>query len=289
MVRVIVILVLLALAGWFLSFGYGGHTEWRTLRVLPIGDRAQLWLEPTWRLQLAWAPFADHLTGYPHIIVPSWLPAAVFAFYPVSFAVSRLPACRLLRLRRGDAAAPASQGHVRKKVLDRLGRCMVVLLSCLWLGIGTAWIASYVMDWRGANFHRHRSHVSAYANRGLASLEIVFTLPFANSCEPFAVHGEWRSWSAGAQCLHCRMVYPVDYYINPMAKAHRVCDLVFAAVFFPLWSAFLICGTYPAIVAIRGPVRRYRRRKRGLCIQCAYDLTGNESGRCPECGRRIEC
>jgi len=27
-----------------------------------------------------------------------------------------------------------------------------------------------------------------------------------------------------------------------------------------------------------------RRRKRGCCLACGYDLRGNGSGRCPECG-----
>jgi uncharacterized paraquat-inducible protein A len=26
------------------------------------------------------------------------------------------------------------------------------------------------------------------------------------------------------------------------------------------------------------------RRRRGLCVKCGYDLTGNTSGVCPECG-----
>jgi hypothetical protein len=29
---------------------------------------------------------------------------------------------------------------------------------------------------------------------------------------------------------------------------------------------------------------RHRRRKKSLCIHCGYDLTGNVSGVCPECG-----
>ena len=34
--------------------------------------------------------------------------------------------------------------------------------------------------------------------------------------------------------------------------------------------------------------KRHVRRELQLCIKCGYDLTGNESGICPECGRQIE-
>ncbi len=30
-----------------------------------------------------------------------------------------------------------------------------------------------------------------------------------------------------------------------------------------------------------------RRRERGACVKCGYNLTGNVSGVCPECGERI--
>jgi hypothetical protein len=30
------------------------------------------------------------------------------------------------------------------------------------------------------------------------------------------------------------------------------------------------------------------RQERGLCTRCGYDLTGNESGVCPECGTAIQ-
>ena len=33
--------------------------------------------------------------------------------------------------------------------------------------------------------------------------------------------------------------------------------------------------------------RRERRQETGHCVNCDYDLTGNSSGRCPECGREI--
>ena len=55
----------------------------------------------------------------------------------------------------------------------------------------------------------------------------------------------------------------------------------------PLWVPFLVLSAYPVLAFVRGPVRRWRRRKRGLCAQCGYNLTGLTEPRCPECGERI--
>jgi hypothetical protein len=56
-------------------------------------------------------------------------------------------------------------------------------------------------------------------------------------------------------------------------------------IIFPLWAPLLVFGTYPTISFIRGPLRRRRRRRRGLCVHCGYNLTGLPEPRCPECGR----
>ena len=58
-------------------------------------------------------------------------------------------------------------------------------------------------------------------------------------------------------------------------------------VFCPSWLATILLAVYPTITFVRGPFRRWRRRWKGLCPDCAYDLTGNESGVCPECGKAI--
>ncbi len=44
---------------------------------------------------------------------------------------------------------------------------------------------------------------------------------------------------------------------------------------------------FPTIAFIRGPLRRRSRRRKGLCVSCGYDLTGNVTGVCSECGTRI--
>lgn len=62
--------------------------------------------------------------------------------------------------------------------------------------------------------------------------------------------------------------------------------------YFPVWAGlagnvalFSLCWL-GLLFAWRG-LRRSRRRRRGLCPECRYDLAGTEPGRpCPECGTR---
>jgi hypothetical protein len=44
---------------------------------------------------------------------------------------------------------------------------------------------------------------------------------------------------------------------------------------------------YPAFAVGRDRWKVYRRPKEGFCQQCAYDLTGNTTGVCPECGAPV--
>ncbi len=55
-------------------------------------------------------------------------------------------------------------------------------------------------------------------------------------------------------------------------------------VIVPLWLPLVVLLAYPTTFVIRGPLRRHRRRKRGLCIHCGYSLKGLPEPRCPECG-----
>jgi hypothetical protein len=50
----------------------------------------------------------------------------------------------------------------------------------------------------------------------------------------------------------------------------------------PDWFIALLSGCLRAHAAFRGRRRRYRL-KRGLCVQCGYDLRSTR-GHCPECG-----
>lgn len=52
----------------------------------------------------------------------------------------------------------------------------------------------------------------------------------------------------------------------------------------PFWVVAAILLSYPAVSVARGPIRRRHRRRRGECEGCGYNLTGNTTGVCPECG-----
>src|SRR5262245_7463958 len=52
----------------------------------------------------------------------------------------------------------------------------------------------------------------------------------------------------------------------------------------PLWVPFVVVLVVIAVEAHR----RARKPKPGTCQACRYDLTGNTSGVCPECGKPTE-
>ncbi|NLE60662.1 MAG: hypothetical protein GX616_20140 [Planctomycetes bacterium] len=58
-------------------------------------------------------------------------------------------------------------------------------------------------------------------------------------------------------------------------------------VFIRLWRLLPVTLIYPTVCLLSSRYRRYSRRKRGCCANCGYDLTGNVSGVCPECGQDV--
>ncbi len=53
------------------------------------------------------------------------------------------------------------------------------------------------------------------------------------------------------------------------------------------WLVLAAFSVYPVFFLIRGPLRRHPRRKRNECIRCGYQLEGNASRVCPECGEAV--
>lgn len=61
-------------------------------------------------------------------------------------------------------------------------------------------------------------------------------------------------------------------------------DLDLKYVILPFWFLTGALLSYPAGAFVRGCLRQRRRRSKGLCVHCGYDLRGSPTRRCPECG-----
>lgn len=57
----------------------------------------------------------------------------------------------------------------------------------------------------------------------------------------------------------------------------------YASIIVPLWIPFLLVAVPTALLFWRD-----RRMPPGHCKKCRYDLTGNQSGVCPECGTPVQ-
>jgi hypothetical protein len=102
----------------------------------------------------------------------------------------------------------------------------------------------------------------------------------ATTMPPSTPRGWWEGYGFSSATDYAVMTYskPPSYGTAPF-RLRRV-----EAPAWVLLILLVLFAAYPLRAFTRGPLRRHRRRKRGLCICCGYNLTGNVSGICPECG-----
>ena len=55
----------------------------------------------------------------------------------------------------------------------------------------------------------------------------------------------------------------------------------------PCWFVVGALFAYPILALVGARARHRHRRRDGLCMRCGYDLRGNESGVCSECGAGV--
>jgi hypothetical protein len=72
-----------------------------------------------------------------------------------------------------------------------------------------------------------------------------------------------------------------SYFMSYAGRIHS------KGITLPYWLIILMSAIAPAFW-LRAEVSRRRRARPGLCRACGYNLTGNASGICPECGAAIE-
>ena len=91
-------------------------------------------------------------------------------------------------------------------------------------------------------------------------------------------------WLGGFRVVRATLFQPVfSPQFSRAGSSHWYLEL-------PLYLPFLVFATSLAALCVypRLPFTRRRwRRKHGLCVSCGYNLTGNVSGACPECGTEV--
>ncbi len=153
-----------------------------------------------------------------------------------------------------------------------------LLATVVFVLMVAAWVASrwYYFDLRVG---------TAYPEDG-ALAEIGGTFGIIVSSGFMEVGGNYRvsTWSPSGWCVSWELdSQPGRFFSNSWYFAAWGGTLV---VHTPAWP---VCVTWGALTAALW--FRHRRRARRLgenhCARCGYDLTGNVSGRCPECGQTI--
>jgi hypothetical protein len=97
--------------------------------------------------------------------------------------------------------------------------------------------------------------------------------PWSVGHEDIGMHGPW-SWQV-VWCLGIEL--SEESFPGPSTRR---------SVWLPYWLLTALMLILPAF-QLRRRLREQRKVKQGRCSSCGYDLTGNRSGICPECGRAL--
>ena len=239
-----------------------GETNWASQSRLSASSCARTSVRRSARSSL-W------IIGLPPLI--TWPRAMVGAALVIAFAILVLAIGRFRRNRTvaADGTSPGSvpgAGLIHKTLFT----ASVVLL----LATTLAWLGSY----REPGVRKQGS----VRNVAWASVEGVVHVVVVGRSVPAepprqvipTPYGQWTSaWTPSLD--HWRTTRGPQWGV----RYHVVTPFSFVALLFAI---------YPSFTVIRHGIVVRDRRRRGLCVRCAYDLTGNESGVCPECGASVE-
>ncbi len=93
----------------------------------------------------------------------------------------------------------------------------------------------------------------------------------------------WRSVKAGWSGS-----IPDWNWLGASCRSRTFQRSTYTDVIIPTWMLFVVLGSYPLYAWLRHTRIRQVRQRTGLCAKCGYDLTGNATGKCSECGTAIE-
>lgn len=119
---------------------------------------------------------------------------------------------------------------------------------------------------------RYRSLAVSLGNNSL----VCFTSTFPHEI------AEDHMWSIGIP-----LWADVPEWCNFKVFSYFARGFIHRGIIVPLWFVALISLPYP-ILTVRSEWRLFHRKRRGHWLKCGYDLTGNVTGKCSECGTAIQ-
>ena len=153
----------------------------------------------------------------------------------------------------------------------------LIALAAGLLMIAGAWITSY---WWAFGFQDRSQRYEWFVLQGNLHINRFPPNYVASKIAPMGL------WAGGFGVSRARLFPP--FFSLPHFYRAGLADW---RLELPLHLPFLVFATPLAALWMypRLPFTRRRwRRKHGLCVTCGYDLTGNESGVCPECGVEVQ-
>lgn len=161
--------------------------------------------------------------------------------------------------------------HRIRCVLKWTGTIACVLVAAVF--VGSRWV--YV-DWRDCRLGDH--YICGRVDGGVFYSED-WKLPLGWSDDGDDLHdSNWSIAHVGFAQSPKTIWWEWPLLDRNMGRDSR------GAIYIPIWIPFVLIATPTASLW-----RLDRRRPRaGRCRRCDYDLTGNVSGRCPECGTAYE-
>ena len=158
-----------------------------------------------------------------------------------------------------------------------------VAIVVLTLGALTLPLIAWMTIVRQVVWHKDTTN-SVWAVGAVGGYAFVFHASSTDQRNLRSTSAYWKRYEFGARFFQTHRAFAWKRRVERWLGVLITID----EVFIPLGLPFVLLATYPTIAFIRGPLRRWRRRRRGLCVNCAYDLTGNVTGVCSECGTKIE-
>ncbi len=242
---------------------YGFHKERCSFRTQPPArtPRGERIVHTLGRAFFMWE--AQEGTTFATICAPFWLVFVLLVLYPADAAWSGIHARRWNKRMQvdGSAAPVAAVGRSEATDSERTGKPYCLRARC------TKLIRKYVIT--------------------------ILSIASAQLSYDWMMNSAWLGGLGESFHRNLFCVLPLIVDTSSSWKWPAIFQKAMPAhgvpmvIMLPVWMTISGLAAYPAVTLIRGPLCRWRRRRRGLCTRCGYDLTGNASGRCPECGSGV--